>query len=88
MNTAIANHPIVSHEEWLAARLAFLAKEKEFTRQRDELAAARRALPWERIDKEYVFVGVREGRTTVTFYFRGEPVAEWPAEVVVQVVGP
>ncbi|MFO0676687.1 MAG: hypothetical protein U0169_09140 [Polyangiaceae bacterium] len=39
-------------------------------------------------DKEYVFVGVREGRTTVTFYFRGEPVAEWPAEVVVQVVGP
>jgi predicted dithiol-disulfide oxidoreductase (DUF899 family) len=46
---------IVSHEEWLAARTAFLTKEKEFTRARDELAAARRALPWERVEKRYEF---------------------------------
>ncbi|HEX7191040.1 MAG TPA: thioredoxin family protein [Thermoanaerobaculia bacterium] len=50
-------HPIVSHEEWIAARTAFLAKEKEFTRQRDELSRQRRELPWERVEKEYVFDG-------------------------------
>ena len=42
----IMNHPVVSREEWLAARTALLAKEKEFTRQRDALSHERRALPW------------------------------------------
>lgn len=46
---------IVSREEWVAERLAFLAKEKEFTRMRDALNAQRRALPMVLIDKEYVF---------------------------------
>jgi predicted dithiol-disulfide oxidoreductase (DUF899 family) len=41
----IANHKIVSKEEWLA-RLCFLAHEKEFTRLRDELSRKRRELPW------------------------------------------
>ena len=50
-------HPVVSHEEWVAARTAFLAKEKEFTRQRDELSRQRRELPWERVEKEYEFDG-------------------------------
>lgn len=50
-------HPVVSHEEWVAARTAFLAKEKEFTRQRDELSRLRRELPWERVEKEYTFDG-------------------------------
>ncbi len=49
------NHKIVSQEEWLAARKAHLAKEKEFTRQRDRLSAARRELPWVRVEKDYVF---------------------------------
>lgn len=49
------NHPVVSHEEWTVARKAHLAKEKEFTRLRDELSAERRALPWERVVKEYQF---------------------------------
>jgi predicted dithiol-disulfide oxidoreductase (DUF899 family) len=31
----IKNHQVVSHDEWLAARIALLAKEKEFTRQRE-----------------------------------------------------
>jgi len=53
----LENHPVVSHDEWIAARTAFLAKEKEFTRQRDELSRQRRQLPWERIEKEYVFEG-------------------------------
>jgi predicted dithiol-disulfide oxidoreductase (DUF899 family) len=54
---ADTNHPVVSREEWLAARIAFLAKEKEFTRLRDELSRQRRALPWEKVDKPYVFDG-------------------------------
>jgi predicted dithiol-disulfide oxidoreductase (DUF899 family) len=52
------NHPeIVSEAEWLVARKDLLSREKEFTRQRDALSAARRDLPWVRIDKEYVFDG-------------------------------
>ncbi len=53
----IKNHPVVSHEEWLRARIAFLAKEKEFTRLRDDLSRLRRALPWERVEKSYSFEG-------------------------------
>ena len=48
---------IVSHEEWVEARKEFLAREKEFNRMRDELSAARREVPWERVEKEYVFEG-------------------------------
>jgi predicted dithiol-disulfide oxidoreductase (DUF899 family) len=48
-------HQIVSKQDWTAARLALLAKEKAFTRQRDELSAARRALPWEKVETNYVF---------------------------------
>ena len=51
------DHPVVSRDEWLRARKDFLAKEKEFTRLRDELSAERRALPWVKVDKDYVFQG-------------------------------
>jgi len=47
--------PIVDRDEWVAARKRLLAKEKEFTKLRDQLAAERGALPWVRIDKPYVF---------------------------------
>jgi predicted dithiol-disulfide oxidoreductase (DUF899 family) len=50
-----ASPPIVSREEWLAARKKLLAKEKEQTRRRDRLSAERRELPWVRIEKEYIF---------------------------------
>ena len=46
---------IVSQQEWLAARKQHLANEKEFTRMRDQLSQARRALPWVKVEKEYVF---------------------------------
>src|SRR5206468_5587845 len=47
MTTSKREHPrVVSHSEWLAARKELLTKEKELTRQRDALSAARRALPW------------------------------------------
>jgi len=39
-------HAVVSSTEWLAARRALLAREKELTRLEDEISAARRALPW------------------------------------------
>ena len=58
-DSSIENHAVVSHEEWLAARRALLAKEKEFTRLRDELTEQRRALPWEAVTKEYdVFITI------------------------------
>lgn len=49
------SHQVVSKEEWIAARKRLLSKEKEFTRLRDELARERRELPWERVDKQYLF---------------------------------
>lgn len=52
-------HPVVSADEWTAARKALLAREKEFTRARDALSAARRDLPWEKVEKDYVFTGER-----------------------------
>jgi predicted dithiol-disulfide oxidoreductase (DUF899 family) len=64
------NHTIVSHAEWEQARIALLAKEKEFTRRRDELSAARRDLPWERVEKKYVFDG-RAGKRTLGEIFDG-----------------
>src|SRR2546423_15691385 len=50
-------HPTVSPDEWLAARTELLEKEKEFTRLRDKLSAERRALPWVKVEKDYVFDG-------------------------------
>jgi predicted dithiol-disulfide oxidoreductase (DUF899 family) len=59
---------IVSSSEWVAARKQLLQKEKEFTRLRDQLSAERRALPWTRIDKDYVFDGPG-GRETLAQLF-------------------
>ena len=50
-------HDIGSKEEWLEARRALLAEEKAWTRERDRISAKRRALPWVKIDKNYVFEG-------------------------------
>jgi predicted dithiol-disulfide oxidoreductase (DUF899 family) len=49
--------PIVSPQEWEAARQALLVKEKELTRARDALAAERRRMPWLAVEKEYRFEG-------------------------------
>lgn len=63
-------HAIVSEQEWLAAREALLAKEKEFTRLRDELSARRRELPWVKVEKSYVFDGPG-GKQTLAELFAG-----------------
>jgi|SRR5581483_2642168 len=53
----MTEHQVVSGEEWIEARRRLLAKEKDFMRLRDELSRERRALPWERVTKSYVFQG-------------------------------
>lgn len=63
-------HEVVEHDEWIEARTTLLAKEKEFTRMRDELSRRRRELPWERVEKEYVFEGPR-GTLTLSDLFDG-----------------
>jgi predicted dithiol-disulfide oxidoreductase (DUF899 family) len=64
-------HKIASREEWLAARKAYLAKEKEFTRARDRLNAERRALPWVKIDQPYVF-DTPDGKKSLADLFDGK----------------
>jgi predicted dithiol-disulfide oxidoreductase (DUF899 family) len=66
----MVQHKVVSHEEWIEARKRFLAKEKEFTRLRDELSRERRELPWTRVDKQYVFDGP-SGKETLADLFAG-----------------
>jgi predicted dithiol-disulfide oxidoreductase (DUF899 family) len=81
--------PIVSPEEWEAAREKLLAKEKELTRAKDALAAERRRMPRMAIEKDYRFEGpggqvslgdLFEGRKQLIVYrFFFEPgVAKWP----------
>ena len=62
--------PIVSPEEWEAARQQLLVKEKELTRARDALAAKRRRMPWLSVEKEYEFEGP-EGKATLLDLFDG-----------------
>ena len=61
---------IVSRAEWLAARKALLAKEKELTRLRDDLSRQRRELPWVKIEKHYAFQGP-DGQETLADLFDG-----------------
>ena len=72
-----STHKVVSPAEWLAARKELLKKEKEFTRLRDELSRQRRELPWEKVEKKYVFEGPNgteslvdlfEGRSQLLIY--------------------
>ena len=60
----------VTREEWLDTRKALLAKEKELTRLRDQLAAERRALPWVKVEKQYVF-DAPQGKVTLADLFDG-----------------
>ena len=81
--------PLVSPQEWDAAREKLLVREKELTRARDALAAERRRMPWMVVEKEYRFEGPHgpatlldlfEGRRQLVVYrFFFEPgVARWP----------
>jgi predicted dithiol-disulfide oxidoreductase (DUF899 family) len=61
-----------TREEWLAARVALLAEEKELTRRSDELARKRQALPWVAVEKEYRFE-TEDGTKTLDELFDGRP---------------
>src|SRR5499427_6402016 len=67
---SMTTHKIVSPEEWIEARKALLAKEKEFNRLRDDLSRQRRELPWEKVQKNYVFDGP-EGKVALADLFDG-----------------
>jgi predicted dithiol-disulfide oxidoreductase (DUF899 family) len=64
-------HKIVSRDEWLAARKAYLAEEKAFSKARDTLSEKRRELPWEKVEKKYVFDGPN-GKETLADLFGGK----------------
>jgi predicted dithiol-disulfide oxidoreductase (DUF899 family) len=70
MSEAILNHPVVPKEQWLAERRALLAREKELMQLHDQIAGERRALPWERVDKKYMFVA-HEGPRSLGDLFEG-----------------
>jgi predicted dithiol-disulfide oxidoreductase (DUF899 family) len=82
----MTEHRIVGHSEWREARRVLLEQEKAFTRARDELSRTRRELPWERVEKHYVFDGPRgeeslaelfEGRSQlIVYHFMFGPEAE------------
>ena len=63
-------HRTVSRDQWIEERRALLAREKEFTRLRDQLSRQRRELPWVRVDKDYVFEGAN-GKQTLSELFAG-----------------
>jgi predicted dithiol-disulfide oxidoreductase (DUF899 family) len=64
------NHPVVSHDEWVAARKALLLREKEEIRLRDAVNAERLALPWERVEADYRFA-TPEGEKSLGELFAG-----------------
>jgi predicted dithiol-disulfide oxidoreductase (DUF899 family) len=66
----VTNHAVTSREEWLKARKALLVTEKEFTRQRDDLARQRRELPWVKVETEYLF-DAPEGKVKLGDLFDG-----------------
>jgi predicted dithiol-disulfide oxidoreductase (DUF899 family) len=70
IETPMPGHKVVSREQWLEARKAHLAKEKELTRLRDELSRQRRELPWVKVEKNYVFDGPK-GKETLADLFDG-----------------
>src|SRR5262245_30652739 len=66
--TATKMPPVVSQQDWDAARQKMLVKEKAFTRSRDALAAERRRMPWMLVEKKYEFDGPK-GKLTLLDLF-------------------
>ena len=71
MTKAAMQHEVVNAEKWTTARVELLKKEKELTRLRDEISKQRRELPWEKIEKKYVFDGPK-GKETLADLFAGK----------------
>lgn len=69
-SSPLVHRPIVSEQEWLTARRELLAKEKELTRHQDRITAARREMPWLKVEKSYVF-DTAQGKVTLAELFDG-----------------
>lgn len=69
-DTDLASHPVVAGEQWLAERKKLMARERELTHLRDQIARERRALPWRRVEKAYVF-DTPEGPRRLADLFEG-----------------
>jgi predicted dithiol-disulfide oxidoreductase (DUF899 family) len=69
---AMKTPPVVSQQEWEAARQQLLVKEKALTRSRDALAAERRRMPWLAVEKKYEFAGPN-GKVSLLDLFEGRP---------------
>jgi predicted dithiol-disulfide oxidoreductase (DUF899 family) len=67
----VKEHKVVSQKEWLAVRKRLLTKEKKFSKARDQMNRERRALPWVKVEKEYVFDSP-EGTMTLADLFDGK----------------
>jgi predicted dithiol-disulfide oxidoreductase (DUF899 family) len=67
----VKEHKVVTQKEWLAARKRLLVMEKKFSKARDQLNKERRALPWVKIGKEYIFNST-EGKLTLAELFGGK----------------
>lgn len=67
---SFTHQPSVSQQQWVEARRELLSLEKELTRHQDRITAARRKLPWLKIDKPYCF-DTPEGRVSLADLFDG-----------------
>ena len=67
-STGAKDFKVVSPAQWITARKELLVREKEFSRLRDKLSQERRELPWEKVEKEYVFTGPN-GKETLAQLF-------------------
>jgi predicted dithiol-disulfide oxidoreductase (DUF899 family) len=87
---SVEHHPVVSQDEWIQRRVALMEKEKEYVRAGDALAGEVRALPWVKVEKNYLFASP-EGNLTLADLFKGhrqlmvkhfmmEPGQEWQCE--------
>jgi len=68
INGGTAEHSVVPHQRWMSERRKLLAKEKKLSRQRDALSELRRKLPWEKMEKQYMFDGP-DGRESLADLF-------------------
>lgn len=71
MRSGLKSRKVVNEAQWLKARTAFLKKEKKFTKARDQINRERRALPWLKVAKDYVFEGP-DGKVSFEELFAGK----------------
>ena len=67
----MTSHDVVDRAAWTQARIDFMAKEKEFTRRRDELSQERRDLPWSEVSADYAFA-TEDGERSLLDMFDGK----------------